>query len=655
LITRRLCGTGYVSCSVVCFMAKTIKTVLNFLMAAFFTGVAVTLFDAGLNIGVRRGFFRISSFADGVRFFAQDGVVNVVIIAAISLVALVFVFCIRLLLKRPGTFNNLPWPFIFALSAALVLVFLAAVQMKAGLLSRLLGPKTIKVMVMLISSIPFSVLLFTFVGKGVIKLYARKSSKVVTGVTASLIAIVIVYGLALAEEPVTEVATEESTTIDAPNVLIIVIDALRRDHVSFYCGDFANTPNLDRIAADSIVFTDAYSNAPWTIPSVTTMFTSRYPSVFGADVANCGNGRSPTLAEVLNAYGYVTEAYSANAVPVPEMGFARGFDRYVTYCDFPPLMAFKRSTLYLSISFFKGYNYWTGKGDTTRWLTETLCSRLEEKRSRSFFIYAHYLDPHGPLSAPVEFISGDPAFKEKALSFIERQELKGTSSIREGRSMIAPLYKAEVEYVDGSVGEVFKSLEEEGLLSDTMVIITADHGEELFDHGRYGHAINHNVEVMAIPLIIYAPGVQSEVSDYPVSLVDVMPTVLSYVGADIPNPVSGRDVLSLVGTEPADFRSSCVFFDQVLLCGAETGLKSVYSPPYILTRVGDGDYKYKFVDTRINDGGDVVDNPPSEQFDLYKAILEEWIESIEEEATDTGIEIEIEPARLESLRKLGYF
>lgn len=639
-------------------MAKTSKAILNFLTAAFFTGIAVTLFDVGLNVGVRRGFYRISGFVDGVRFFAQDGVVNVVIVTVISFVIFVSVLCLRFLLKRSYNYNVLPWPFVFAMSATVVLVFLAAVQMKAGVLSRLLGPKTIKVTLMLLSSVPFSVLLITFIGRGVVKLYARKKFKIVTAVTALFVVIVIASGFTLAPEPVTKVVTDGSTTINAPNVLIIVIDALRRDYVSFYCDDYAYTPNLDKIAADSIVYTDAYANAPWTIPSVTTMFTSKYPSVFGADVARCGNERSPTLAEVLKAYGFKTEAYSANIVPVPEMGFARGFDRYVTYCDFPPLMAFKRSTLYLSIVLYKEHNYWTGKGDTTRWLTEKLCDRLKDKRGRPFFIWAHYLDPHGPLTPPTEFISGDPSFKDEAVLLMERQKLTGVNDINKDRGMVASLYRAEVEYVDCSVGEVFKTLEGEGLLSDTMVIITADHGEELFDHGRYGHAVNHNVEVMAVPLIIYAPDIRPGRSDYPVSLIDLMPTVLSYVGADIPEGVSGRDMLSLVGTEPSDFQDSCVFFDQVSLRGGKTGLKSVYSSPYLLTRVGDGDYTYKFVDTRIIDGADdVIDNPPSEQFEQYKTVLEEWTETIEEEAIEsgTGIETEIEPARLENLKRLGYF
>jgi arylsulfatase A-like enzyme len=311
----------------------------------------------------------------------------------------------------------------------------------------------------------------------------------------------------------------------------------------------------------------------------------------------------------------------------------------------------------LLIKRYKTFDYWTGKADTTGWLTNVLCDRLKTKRKRPFFIWAHYMDPHVPLTPPIKYVLDKSPFKEKGKAFTEKRIKRRMRYTKANKDMLISLYRAEVEYVDDSLGEVFRTLEEEGLLDNTLVIITADHGEEHFEHGRYGHTKTHYTEVMSIPLIIRALDVAPAICDYPVSLVDLMPTVLSYTGAGIPDEVSGRDILYSVGTESVQFEKRVVFFDQSGECNPV--LKSIYISPYILTRRGNEGYRYDFIDTRRMKEApeDIIENPPAELFAQYKTALEAWIKVIEEESAtlEKSEEIKLSAFEREQLKALGYF
>lgn len=634
---------------------RVVATALKYAFTAFLIALFITIFDILLEAGLRPGSWRLNTFTGTLRFLAEDCTVNFIIIIIISTLALSVLLLWKAFKNKSRRQTPVMWPYTFGTAAALLTVFILGVQLKTTILPGFNHLITKIVLVLVICSLPFLSFLYGFAGRLITKKYARKYFRAITFIVAVLGGITVITGFILQTNPQKYI---ESTAAPpgTPNVLIIVIDALRRDFVSYYSDEHAETPNIDGLAAKSVVYTDAYANAPWTIPSIYTMFTSRYPIVHGATDRRQGNDKLPLLSEILKNHGYETESYLANSVMDSRTGLARGFDRYIIYADYPPLSGFKRSTLYLCLKYYRARRYWTGNADTTRWLTDMLCHRLEIKRKKPFFIWAHYLDPHGPLTPPMEYVNCEPSLREKANLLIENQK-HGKLRVRKNQKKeVTALYAAEVEYVDDSLAQVFETMKRKGLLANTLIIITADHGEELFERTRYGHAITHNPEVMRIPLIIYVPNLSHRVYAYPVALIDIMPTVLDYAGLDVPDTVSGRNILTPVGTETPDFAEKCVFFSAAGFKVAR--FVSVCSPPYMLTRKGTkGDYKYTFSDIRIKTGDLVIKEPPPELFSLYKTTLDEWAEATEKEAAGLGEtpEFLLDRSRKEELKAMGYF
>jgi arylsulfatase A-like enzyme len=452
------------------------------------------------------------------------------------------------------------------------------------------------------------------------------------GTTASvLFAVFIALGFIVRIE---ESPIDESEAADKPNILIIVIDALRRDHVSCYGYDFVETTNIDAFASRSIIFRDAYANAPWTIPSMYTMLTSDYPTDRGIGTGFTRNGKfqSLTLAEILRGNGYDTEAYIANSVIDPEIGFGLGFDRYIMYEDIPLFAFLDRSTLYLFIETLRELKNLRGRTDTTAWLTETLCGRLTVKRDKPFFIWAHYFDPHQPLAPPIKYIKGDPLYIGKNHDFIGRQKVHIEKA---DKDIAISLYRNEVAYVDDSLNEVFRTLEDEGLLENTLVIIISDHGEEHFERTRYGHGMTHYDEVMAIPMIIYAPGVSPAVCDYPVAIIDVLPTVVNYVGVDASVAFKGRDLLALSRNKQSDKTERDILFNN----GGPKNipLKSVYLEPHLFVRFGRSDYQYEIIDTTVEPyRDDILRDPDRELIEKYKEVLDERLSVVAKEVEVSG-------------------
>ncbi|MCP4231757.1 MAG: sulfatase, partial [bacterium] len=371
--------------------------------------------------------------------------------------------------------------------------------------------------------------------------------------------------------------------------MIISFDTLRRDHISYFADNGQLTPNLDEFAYDSIAFENAHTTSPWTVPSMYSMHTSSYPSVHGTDLGKRGNDNLKTTAELLRENGYTTEAYVTNYILRKELGFDKGFERYIEPEDIEYLSYFRRSTIYAFIIRLRYYEF-SDKRRYTEWLTNKLCRRLKTKNGQPFFIWAHYMDPHTPFSPPdkyIENIRKIPAFKPSLVSKWKFNE----SEVR----IASRLYKAEVSYIDDSFAQILQVLENERLFDNTLIIVTADHGEEFFEHGEFGHGKSHYNEVMAIPMIVHAPNTESKTTKYPVSLLDVMPTVLSYAGINVPPQAKGRDLLELTDKKPSVFDQEPVFYDQTRW---DLTMKSAHIYPYTLIRTGEDDFTYEFVDIR---------------------------------------------------------
>ncbi len=328
-----------------------------------------------------------------------------------------------------------------------------------------------------------------------------------------------------------------------PNVLLVVIDTLRADRLGCQGGARDLTPNLDRLAAEGVRFANAWSQAPWTLPSTASLLTSLYPEQHGAGGSLPRfRGLDPTvrtLAEDLRDAGYRTGSIVNVAFLDEPFGLTRGFED-VDAKHFESNRVVRRAT------------------ETT----DAALAWLEKGDGRPFFLLAHYFDPHAVYDPPQPYrrrFAAEGDREEDGFVFGTRVEM---IAIRRGELVPDPatleraerLYDGEVAYTDHEVGRLLAGLEALGLAEDTLVVVTSDHGEEFGDHGGFEHGHTMYTELLHVPLLLRLPGVlPRRVVDAAVRLVDVAPTVLELCGLP-PNPEHAGESLTrlLGGTEPAD-------------------------------------------------------------------------------------------------------
>lgn len=323
----------------------------------------------------------------------------------------------------------------------------------------------------------------------------------------------------------------------AKNVVILVIDTARQDAFRpFNRHSTIATPAMDELAERSSVFLNAYTNAPWTKPSSATILTSLYPTAHGAqEQKSVLSDRARLLSEHLRDHGFSTAMFSANGYVSAHFGFGRGWDAYKNHV---------REGLPRDAE-----NVF---GDALAWL-----EKLPKKKR--FFLYMQTIDPHVPYEAPPEDIARyHPArYTGKIGPTFSGEE---SYDVRRGRlaldtddlDYIRALYYAEVTYHDREMGKFFHRLEEMGLLEDTIVVVTNDHGEELMDHGKIGHGHSLYDELIRAPLLVRYPRLfPAGRADAVVGLVDIAPTVLATLGVPALPDAQGVPLLGVASGRPA--------------------------------------------------------------------------------------------------------
>jgi len=320
---------------------------------------------------------------------------------------------------------------------------------------------------------------------------------------------------------------------DYPDVFLITLDAWRADAFGPRENGTTLTPNIDRFAEDAYVFRQARSQSSWTLPSFATIFTSQYPAVHGAAALRPLGTSQPTLAEVLASRGYDTRAVVANELCLPTTGVPRGFDdyRYWNMVGWLKALGFYDTNLFYP-AFRKSREEKSASRITTV-LTEATLAGVERRRGRPFFLWLHYLDPHGPYWPP-------PAYADA----VARRPLDDKWMPRAERGVILRArYEAEVRYVDDELGRILRILERR---PNTIVIISSDHGEEFLEHDGFDHGRTVYEELLRVPLIMKFPARGSGEIETPVSTVDVAPTVLDYLGIEAPPSMQGRSLWPIV-------------------------------------------------------------------------------------------------------------
>ena len=332
-----------------------------------------------------------------------------------------------------------------------------------------------------------------------------------------------------------------SSAGDRPNVVLIIADTLRADHVGAYGKRPVATPALDALAADGIVFERVYADSSWTRPSIATILTSLYPSSHSVmHKTDLLPDAVETLAETFRGAGYATVGFVTNINIAPSFHFEQGFDRYDYLAPdffFGATDSGSKLSLYSGMRLIrerflsknKYVNHYYQDADTVN--RETL-PWLDDAAGRPFFVLIHYMDPHDPYFE-IPYNGRAVARVETPNPPAERaEELRG-------------LYQSNVEYMDRFLGALFAEMKKAGVYDDTVIAFTADHGEEFQEHGGWWHGTTLYDEVLHVPLIVKLPGsVRRGTREREIArLVDVMPTVLAAAGVDAPASCQGRDLL----------------------------------------------------------------------------------------------------------------
>ena len=321
------------------------------------------------------------------------------------------------------------------------------------------------------------------------------------------------------------------------NVLLVVVDTLGAKHLGSYGGDAhwrpAASPRLDQLARESVRFERAYSSAPWTQPSVASLMTSRMPSRHRVqNLLDSLPEDERTLAEALSEGGYATHAVISHHLINQEFGFQQGF------------------TETFDTDGVRGHD-----GITSEIVTDRAMEVLDGAGEDPFFLFVHYFDPHFLYHHHEDYdrTSGYGGNLRPAMPVWQ---------LRDVRELLTPLdleyvvglYQEEVAYTDHHIGRLLDHLAATGLEDDTLVVFTADHGEEFMEHGWIGHTRNLYDDLIRVPLLVRLPGrIAPAVVAEPVSTIDVAPTVLDLVlGSPFGPQAEGRALTAtlLDGTTP---------------------------------------------------------------------------------------------------------
>lgn len=367
-------------------------------------------------------------------------------------------------------------------------------------------------------------------------------------------------------------ARSEWSELLYPNVLLITIDCLRADHAGFMGYDRPTTPNLDRLAAEALLCTNAFATGPRTAESFPGIIASAYALMYGGGYALTEH--HITLAEVLNSAGYDTAAFHSNPYLSTNYGYDRGFATFWDSLEKTSGMsrASHRANMLRKINRHSALYRWARRlgtlgqtvgrsqpfvragvlnGKVTRWLTSD---------PSPFFLWLHYMDPHYPYLPEDEHLrlfSGGSLPRWRMASVFSRM-LEEPASVRgPERQLLIDLYDAEVRSMDAAIGQLLAHLRERRLYDDLLIVVTADHGEEFGEHGEFSHATwasevqdgrvqpKLHDELLHVPLLLRFPRGEhaGERLDGLVSLVDVAPTILEVAGLEPPDRWCGQGFL----------------------------------------------------------------------------------------------------------------
>jgi arylsulfatase A-like enzyme len=426
---------------------------------------------------------------------------------------------------------------------------------------------------------------------------------------------------------------------ERPNVILIVVDTLRVDHLGSYGYERPTSPNLDRFAESAVRYERAFSQAPWTTPSVGSLLTSRFPTELGTITLRQElPDRALLVSEVLQQNGYATGAVVSHTLCGSFVNFDQGFDVFDDE---------------------EGQNFRGERLPTSVGVTDRALAFATAQGRKPYFLWAHYFDPHWDYLAHPEFEFSSPPVPSPSVpsqpssvppiiptgkwkELLEMLPRLGPAEI----AAVRDLYDSEIAFTDHQVGRLLEGLAALGQLEGAVIVITADHGEEFLDHGGIGHTRTLYDELIHVPLFVRYPDGRRGAAADPVALLDIFPTILDVAGIPRPGGLRGR---SLVGGDAGTRAGRLVF--------AETSrgerLRSVRSATYKLVHQ-DGTGREQLFDL-LSDPGEQVDvlvrRPGITAY--LRRVLDRWHRGAESRAFTTK-KARIDAEQRQRLEALGY-
>lgn len=441
-----------------------------------------------------------------------------------------------------------------------------------------------------------------------------------------------------------------------PNVIIVVIDTLRADRLQQYGYELPTAPGLEWVAARSTRYDNAFAPSTWTVPSTASLLSGVWPAKHGVHDRKLKLAESfPTVAEVLRDRGWQTAAFSHNAHISPGAGYDQGFDVFRGHQGGP-----------------------VGYLDVSKLLPEVRAWHEQLDPQRPFFLYLQAMNCHGPYRVPrperSELLGREPdtsyQYRDQlhdGIMWQQKTHLRDKVSGSIQRSLTEK-YDTAVRYTTDQLGELLAELGED-VLENSLIVITADHGEELFDREGFGHVHSMFNEVLRVPLFVHLPG-QSAAgrSGQVVSLLDVFPTILNELGIPTPGDLHGQPL-------PAASNPLAEGMPSVQRSDAESGtlgrelLIDVRWPNYVVGRgLIRGNMKFVFLAVDYDGSGSKtflfdLEQDPGERHNLaqerpeqVKDMRRRMRELIDELESESGPAPTREGGDLtdETLRALGY-
>jgi arylsulfatase A-like enzyme len=296
--------------------------------------------------------------------------------------------------------------------------------------------------------------------------------------------------------------------LEPRRVVMVFIDTLRPDHLSLYGYDRPTSPKLDAFASEAVVFTQARSVAPWTLPSARSVLTGRHPEYYDS---------TPTLPARLRREGFTSAMFAGNVYLSANFGMTRDWGLHTV-----------------------------GLWPSAKEVTDDALAWLETHEGQDVLLQVHYMDPHLPYKEPGTYrhlFAGDGCCglrEEFHLSDVRKAHIKTD----EDKQYIKDRYDNNIRYATDQIDRLFQILSPQD-----VVIVYADHGEEFWDHRQFEHGHSLFDELLRVPLVISGPGLKPARLDTPVSLLDVTPTILDMLGLETSGPFDGASLTPLMRGE----------------------------------------------------------------------------------------------------------